>query len=166
MRVFLAQLVFTVVPAMQNFMVILGLAVAGIGLAFMLVFGAGPYNGLPPSAAPNSTSATQLPNNGRSEIEFTTVPISLFRSFTTISGDFDVETLWTTGEPAVIVFTVALLFGNVALLNLLIAIVSDEFDQFMERASLEAQLALAGMCKEAREVMAVRVSSFACAVAL
>ena len=147
-------------------MLILGLAVAGLGLAFMLVFSAGPYNGLSPSAATNSTSATQLLNNGRSEIEFTTVPVSLFRSFTTISGDFDVETLWTTGEPAVIVFTVALLFGNVALLNLLIAIVSDEFDQFMERASLEAQLALAGMCKEAREVMAVRVSSFACAVAL
>ena len=43
------------------------------------------------------------------------------------------------------------------LLNLLIAIVSDEFDQFMERASLEAQLALAAMCKEAREVLAVCV---------
>jgi hypothetical protein len=42
------------------------------------------------------------------------------------------------------------------LLNLLIAIVPDEFDQFMERASLEAQLALAAMCKEAREVLAVR----------
>ncbi len=167
MRVFLAQLVFTVVPAMQNFMVILGLAVAGLGLAFMLVFSAGPYSGLPPPpATSNRTFTTQQPDNGRSVIDFTTVPISLFRSFTTISGDFDVETVWMTGEPAVIVFTVALLFGNVALLNLLIAIVSDEFDQFMERASLEAQLALAGMCKEAREVMAVRVSSLACAVAV
>ena len=40
----------------------------------------------------------------------------------------------------------------VVLLNLLIAIVSDEFDQFMERANLEAQLALASMCKEAQQV--------------
>ena len=40
----------------------------------------------------------------------------------------------------------------VVLLNLLIAIVSDEFDHFMERANLEAQLALASMCKEAQQV--------------
>ena len=41
------------------------------------------------------------------------------------------------------------------MLNLLIAIVSDEFDKFMERASLEAQLALAAICKDARDVMQV-----------
>ena len=29
---------------------------------------------------------------------------------------------------------------------------SDEFDQYMERASLEALMALAMLCKEAREV--------------
>ena len=139
-----AQLVFTVVPAMKNFMVILGLAVGGLGLAFMLVFSAGPYS-----------SGAQRTNTSQPDIEFSTVPISFFRSFTTINGDFDVETLWLTGSPAVAVFMLALLFGNVVLLNLLIAIVSDEFDQFMERASLEAQLALAAMCKEAREVLAV-----------
>ena len=67
------------------------------------------------------------------------MPISLFRSFTTINGDFDVETLWLRGSPAVAVFMVSLLIGNVVLLNLLIAIVSDEFDQFMERAGLEVR---------------------------
>jgi hypothetical protein len=30
--------------------------------------------------------------------------------------------------------------------------VSDEFDQYMERASLEGLMALAMLCKEAREV--------------
>ena len=129
---------------MKNFMVILGLAVGGLGLAFMLVFSAGPYS-----------SGAQRTNTSQPDIEFSTVPISFFRSFTTINGDFDVETLWLTGSPAVAVFMLALLFGNVVLLNLLIAIVSDEFDQFMERASLEAQLALAAMCKEAREVLTV-----------
>ena len=39
----LVQLVL-VGPAMQKFMLILGLAVAGLGLAFMLVFSAGPYS--------------------------------------------------------------------------------------------------------------------------
>ena len=41
------------------------------------------------------------------------------------------------------------------LCNLLIAVVSDEFDKFMGRASLEAQLALAAICKGAREVLQV-----------
>ena len=45
------------------------------------------------------------------------------------------------------------------LLNLLIAIVSDEFDQFMERAGLEAQRAVAAICKEARDVMALNPAS-------
>ena len=97
----LAQLVFTVVPAMKNFMVILGLAVGGLGLAFMLVFSAGPYD-----------SGAKETNTSQPEIEFSTVPISFFRSFTTINGDFDVETLWLTGSPAVTVFMLSLLFGN------------------------------------------------------
>ena len=37
----------------------------------------------------------------------------------------------------------------------LIALVSDIFDQFMERAAVEAELATAGMCRETREVWAV-----------
>ena len=32
---------------------------------------------------------------------------------------------------------------------------SDIFDQFMERAAVEAELATAGMCRETREVWAV-----------
>jgi hypothetical protein len=62
------------------------------------------------------------------------------------------EILWIM-TTAIAIFFVALLFGNVVLLNLLIAIVSDEFDQFMERAGLEAQLAVASICREARDVM-------------
>ena len=98
----LAQLVFTVVPAMKNFMVILGLAVGGLGLAFMLVFSAGPYD----------SEKEKATNTSQPEIEFSTVPISFFRSFTTINGDFDVETLWLTGSPAVTVFMLSLLFGT------------------------------------------------------
>jgi hypothetical protein len=84
-----------------------------------------------------------------------------------------VEVLYERGFGAIAVFTTAALFGNVVMLNLLIAIVrpsqdaaplpvlpshrgswqvSDEFDQYMERASLEALMALAMLCKEAREV--------------
>ena len=33
-------------------------------------------------------------------VEFSTVPITLFRLFTTINGDFDVETLGMRGSPA------------------------------------------------------------------
>ena len=82
------------------------------------------------------------------------------------------EVLYERGFGAMAVFTTAALFGNVVMLNLLIAIVrpsqdaaplpvlpshrgswqvSDEFDQYMERASLEALMALAMLCKEARE---------------
>ena len=86
------------------------------------------------------------------------MPISLFRSFTTILGDFDAETLWLRGSPAVAVFMVAMIFGNIVMLNLLIAIVSDEFEQFTERADLEAQLALAAICEEARHVLQVGIS--------
>ena len=102
----LVQLVFTVVPAMQNFMVILSLAVAGLGLAFMLVFSAGPY-----SAKRDKSSGSDI-NKAEIDIEFSTVPITFFRSFTTISGDFDVETLWLRGSSAVVGFLIALLFGN------------------------------------------------------
>ena len=42
------------------------------------------------------------------------------------------------------------------MLNLLIAIVSDEFEQFMGRADLEEQLALAGICEDARHVLQVQ----------
>ena len=131
---------------MKNFMVLFGLATVGLGLAFMLVFSAGPF-------APDAARELHIREQN---MEFGDVPVSIFRTFTTINGDFDVGTLWLRGAPTVAVFSAALLFGNVVLLNLLIAIVSDEFDQFMERAGLEAQLAKAGMCKEAREVMAVR----------
>lgn len=70
-------------------------------------------------------------------------------------GDFDVQTLWQQGSPAVAVFLSAVMFGNIVMLNLLIAIVSDEFEQFMERAELEAQLALAAICEEARCVLRI-----------
>ena len=103
----LVQLVITVVPAMQNFMVILSLAVAGLGLAFMLVFSAGPY-----SAKSDNKDSGSVAKDAEIDIEFSTVPITFFRSFTTISGDFDVETLWMRGSPAVVVFLIALLFGN------------------------------------------------------
>ena len=153
----LVQLVFTVVPAMKNFMALLGLATAGLGMAFMLVFSAGPFARDANWLGYEYATKQQLEHEGGQDMEFGTVPVAMFRAFTTINGDFDVSTLWLRGSPAVAVFSVALLFGNVVLLNLLIAIVSDEFDQFMERAGLEAQLALAGMCKEAREVTAVRI---------
>eukprot|EP01050_Picozoa_sp_SAG11_P019224 SAG11_NODE_3029_length_2753_cov_8.497739_3_plen_157_part_00 len=145
-------------------MALLGLVIIGFGFAFHLVFSAGPFSREEGASGPGPTSASATHDvNGSvasnedtdDDIEFGSVPISLFRSFTTIVGDFDVETLWTRGSPAVVVFLVALLFGNVVMLNLLIAVVSDEFDKFMERASLEAQLALGGMCKDAREVLQV-----------
>ena len=137
-------------------MVLFGLATVGLGLAFLLVFSAGPFDPGANWLTQKYALGQQLEREGGQDIEFGNVPVSFFRAFTTINGDFDVGALWLRGAPAVAVFAAALLFGNVVLLNLLIAIVSDEFDQFMERAGLEAQLAKAGMCKEAREVMAVR----------
>ena len=50
------------------------------------------------------------------------------RSFTTILGDFDVEVLYERGFGAMAVFTTAALFGNVVMLNLLIAIVRPSQD--------------------------------------
>ena len=57
---------------------------------------------------------------------------------------------------AALFFAFLALFAIVMMLNLLIAIVSDEFEQFMERADLEAQLAVAGICEEARQVLQVQ----------
>ena len=45
------------------------------------------------------------------------------RSFTTLLGDFDVAALYERGWGSIGVFTTAALFGNVVMLNLLIAIV-------------------------------------------
>ena len=49
-------------------------------------------------------------------------------------------------------FLAAILVGNVCLLNLLIAIVSDEYDSYTERAPLESLFALGEICQEARVV--------------
>jgi len=161
----LVQLVLSVVLSMKNFLALLSLAVVGLGLAFMLVFGVVHTSVLGSVGdASSSSSVLDLQNDSSIaesaqgiaiDMEFGSVPISLFRSFTTILGDFDAETLWLRGSPAVAVFMVAMVFGNIVMLNLLIAIVSDEFEQFMERADLEAQLALAAICEEARQVLQV-----------
>jgi ABC-type cobalamin transport system permease subunit len=45
------------------------------------------------------------------------------RSFTTLLGDFDVAVLYDRGWGSIATFTTAALFGNVVMLNLLIAIV-------------------------------------------
>eukprot|EP01043_Picozoa_sp_COSAG02_P023738 COSAG02_NODE_1275_length_13506_cov_8.845603_18_plen_1068_part_00 len=147
----LVQLVISVVSAMRDFLVLFGLTIVGLSLAFMLVFSVAPTSssGAMNHGGRNDSMASDEPRVNDS-IEFGSVPISLFRSFTTIVGDFDVQTLWQRGSPAVAVFVSAVLFGNIVMLNLLIAIVSDEFEQFMERAHLEAQLALATICEEAR----------------
>ena len=67
-------------------------------------------------------------------------------------GDFDINQLWQRGPVTVLMFLAAILVGNVALLNLLIAIVSDEFEKYMEGAELEAVRALGDICQEARVV--------------
>ena len=65
------------------------------GMAFMLVFSAGPY-----SAKSDNKDSGSVAKDAEIDIEFSTVPITLFRSFTTINGDFDVETLGMRGSPA------------------------------------------------------------------
>eukprot|EP01043_Picozoa_sp_COSAG02_P015223 COSAG02_NODE_643_length_19037_cov_9.951632_16_plen_390_part_00 len=161
----LVQLVIAVVSAMKNFLALLGLTIVGLSLAFLLVFSvahtssrkdADPFaNGVHNASFSSSLSIAPDLLVSDDSIEFGSVPISLFRSFTTIVGDFDVQTLWQQGSPAVAVFLSAVMFGNIVMLNLLIAIVSDEFEQFMERAELEAQLALAAICEEARCVLRI-----------
>ena len=47
----------------------------------------------------------------------------MYRSFTTLLGDFDVAVLYDRGWGSIATFTTAALFGNVVMLNLLIAIV-------------------------------------------
>ena len=143
---------------MKNFMVLLGLATVGLGLAFLLVFSAGPFDPGANYLTQKYALGQQLEREGGQDIEFENVPVSFFRAFTTINGDFDVGTLWLRGAPAVAVFGAALLFGNVVLLNLLIAIVSDEFDQFTVHQSRGKimELTMTGLCKEGREAMNTR----------
>ena len=49
-------------------------------------------------------------------------------------GDFDTGQLWERGGATVACFLAAIIIGNVCLLNLLIAIVSDEFESYVARA--------------------------------
>ena len=56
------------------------------------------------------------------------------RSFALMLGDFDTGQLWERGGATVACFLAAIIIGNVCLLNLLIAIVSDEFESYMARA--------------------------------
>ena len=74
------------------------------------------------------------------------------RSFTLILGDFDTGQIWKRGGVTVTFFLAAILVGNVCLLNLLIAIISDEFESYMERAEMESLVALGEICQEARVV--------------
>ena len=67
-------------------------------------------------------------------------------------GDFDTGQIWNRGGVTVTCFLAAILVGNVCLLNLLIAIVSAEFDSYTERAELESLFALGEICQEARVV--------------
>ena len=46
-------------------------------------------------------------------------------------GDFDIAQLWYHGPASVMVFLVATVICHICLLNLLIAIVSNEFDEYM-----------------------------------
>ena len=134
----LVQLIITVVPKMGPFVFIFLICTVGCGVAFMLVFRRFPD----PTAHPHWDD----------ELEFETILTAIFQSFTIQMGDFDSGRLWARGGSTLIVFVVAMLVGNVALLNLLIAIVSDEFDRYMQRSTLESLLALGEICREARVV--------------
>ena len=150
-----AQLIVAVVSKMGDFLLIFGLAIVGFAFAFMLVFS---KEGVMTTDSNNTNTSTAARNSTRAAVgnddalSFGNVPASLFRSFTTMLGDFDVEEIWEGGSPVMCVFMVATLLGNIVLLNLLIAIVSDEFDRYMERAPIEAQLAMGLLCQEARQV--------------
>ena len=50
---------------------------------------------------------------------------------TTMLGDFDIAQLWYHGTASVFFFTAATVICHICLLNLLIAIVSHEFDEYM-----------------------------------
>ena len=104
------QLVFAVVPAIRDFMAILGLAIIGFGLAIFLVFSAGPFQHR------NSMNATE-----NVDVDFGTMTGSLLRSFTTINGDFDVHMVWEHGSGSLFLFVMSVLVGNVVMLNLFVA---------------------------------------------
>ena len=53
------------------------------------------------------------------------------QSMTTMLGDFDIAQLWYHGSASVLFFMAATVICHICLLNLLIAIVSNEFDEYM-----------------------------------
>ena len=134
------QLVFAVVPAIRDFMAILGLAIIGFGLAFFLMFSAGPFQHR------NSMNATESV-----DVDFGTMTGSLLRSFTTINGDFDVHMVWESGSGSLILFVVTVLVGNVVMLNLFVAgwkhayaYVSFGTDRIMVTHTLSCRLPVSG----------------------
>ena len=61
-------------------------------------------------------------------------------------GDFDVTTLWSYGWMAVAWFVTFIVMLSIVFLNLLIAIISDEFERFMEGRAAAGTLAHAKLC--------------------
>ena len=119
-------------------MAILGLAITGFGLAFMLMFSAGPFQDR------NSMNATE-----NVDVDFGTMTGSLLRSFTTINGDFDVHMVWESGSGSLILFVVTVLVGNVVMLNLFVAglkhaYVSFGTDRIMVTHTLSCRLPVSG----------------------
>ena len=64
-------------------------------------------------------------------------------------GDFDVTTLWSYGWMAVAWFVSFIVMLSIVFLNLLIAIISDEFERFMEGRAAAGTLALGKLCIQA-----------------
>ena len=107
------QLIVAVVGSMGDFLVLFSLAIVGFALAFMLVFS---EDGAA-AAYSNSTNASTIaatPATDDSKPSFGNLPVSLFRSFATMLGDFDWEEIWEGGPFVLVVFLVAMVIGNIA----------------------------------------------------
>merc|ERR1711865_1027113 len=72
------------------------------------------------------------PDNGTFDI--IKLPVAIADTFGILLGSFDVADLWKEGPVTFGAWVSYMLFGNIVMLNLLISIVADKFDQFQENA--------------------------------
>ncbi|GMH78467.1 hypothetical protein TL16_g07811 [Triparma laevis f. inornata] len=138
----LIRMILGIMEGIRLFVVILFVCVIGFALAFYVLYDAGP-----------GTYDTDQKPYGM-ETPFT----SLFAGFLLLLGDFNVAEFSASSSYMVtlILFVVFMVFINIVMLNLLIAIMGDIFDRIRENAKAEFTFARAMIILEFEEMLSSR----------
>ncbi|GMH54376.1 hypothetical protein TrST_g10532 [Triparma strigata] len=140
----LIRMILGIIEGIRLFLVILFVCVVGFALAFYVLYDAG--------------SGTNFAGEDLKPYGMENPFSSLFAGFLLLLGDFDVTEFEASSSYYVtlVLFVVFMIFINIVMLNLLIAIMGDIFDRIRENARAEFTFARAIIILEFEEMLASR----------